>query len=82
MKSIFENGEPIPKKYTCEAENVSPPFTISDIPEGTKSLALTMEYLDVPEEFQKKLNIKNWDQWVHFNIPSGTLEIPEGSTLE
>jgi len=76
--NVFANEEKIPKKYSCEGDSVSPPLEISEAPEDTKSFALIVLDIDVPEEFQKKLNIKNWDQLVLFNISSTTTEIPEG----
>ena len=37
--SAFGNNTPIPDKYTCSCEGISPPLNFSDIPEDTKSLA-------------------------------------------
>lgn len=75
--SAFEHEGSIPSKYTCEGENISPPLTISDVSENAKSLVLIVLDIDVPQEFQEKLNIKNWDQWVVFNIDPNVAEIPE-----
>ena len=38
--SAFKNTQAIPKKYTCDGSDSSPPLTISGIPEGTKKLVL------------------------------------------
>jgi Raf kinase inhibitor-like YbhB/YbcL family protein len=46
--SAFENGQPIPRKYTCEGEDVSPPLAWSGVPEGTVSLALVVDDPDAP----------------------------------
>jgi len=78
--SAFENEGDIPAKYTCEGENISPPLAISEVSENAKSLALIVLDIDVPKEFQEKLNIKDWDQWVVFNIDSNVTEIPEGQS--
>jgi Raf kinase inhibitor-like YbhB/YbcL family protein len=77
--SEFENGENIPKKYTCEGDNVNPPLIISEIPGGTKSLALIMYDPDIPQEFKEKMNINGWDHWVVWNILPETKNIPENS---
>lgn len=58
--SAFGNGQPIPQKYTCEGENISPELSWKDIPEGTRSLALIVEDPDAP------LGI--WIHWVLYNI--------------
>jgi Raf kinase inhibitor-like YbhB/YbcL family protein len=44
----FESGQPIPRKYTCEGEDVSPPLSWSGVPEGTRSLALVVDDPDAP----------------------------------
>jgi Raf kinase inhibitor-like YbhB/YbcL family protein len=44
----FEHGQPIPRKYTCEGEDVSPPLAWSGVPEGTASLALVVDDPDAP----------------------------------
>jgi Raf kinase inhibitor-like YbhB/YbcL family protein len=44
----FEHLAEIPQRFTCEGENVSPPLEWSDVPEGTQSLALTLEDPDAP----------------------------------
>ena len=57
----FNNGDRIPKKYTCEGPNISPPLQFSNIPEGTKSLVLMIEDPDA--------EAKPWVHWMVFNIP-------------
>ncbi|MBY0538943.1 YbhB/YbcL family Raf kinase inhibitor-like protein [Patescibacteria group bacterium] len=78
--SAFKNNESIPAKYTCDAENISPPITISDIPEGTVSLALLMRDADVPKALQPE---GTFDHLVVYSIPftpGGTeAQIPEGA---
>jgi Raf kinase inhibitor-like YbhB/YbcL family protein len=46
--AAFAAGGAIPAKYTCEGENVSPPLSWSQPPEGTCSLALIMDDPDAP----------------------------------
>ena len=67
----FKNGEKIPDKYTCRGENVSPPLSVSGVPEGTVSLVLVVEDPDA-------LN-GNWVHWVVWNINPSTEYIPEDS---
>ena len=70
----FKQGEMIPEKYGRDFDNVNPPLTIEDVPEGTKSLALIMDDPDVPEA----AGVSVWDHWVVFNIPPNEIEISEG----
>jgi Raf kinase inhibitor-like YbhB/YbcL family protein len=38
--TAFAEGGPIPKRFTCDGENVSPDLTWSGAPDGTQALAL------------------------------------------
>lgn len=69
------NGE-IPARFTCDGENISPELILSNIPEGTQSLALTMEDPDVP----KSIRVDGmWNHWVVWNMPPTTTLISEGA---
>ena len=46
--TAFTEGGMIPKQYTCDAEDVSPDLAWTDVPEGTKSLALICDDPDAP----------------------------------
>lgn len=67
----FEPGRPIPAKYSCEADDKSPPLRFEGMPEGARSLALIMEDLNspIPPVFT---------HWLVWNIPPETAELPEG----
>jgi Raf kinase inhibitor-like YbhB/YbcL family protein len=69
--TAFENGESIPKKYTCDGENINPPLTFSNIPAGVVSFVLIVEDPDSPNG--------NFTHWVMFNIPGSMLQILEHS---
>jgi hypothetical protein len=59
----FSNNGNIPKKYTCQGEQVSPPLKITGIPSGAKTLALILHDPDaeMPGGFT---------HWVVWNIPA------------
>ena len=59
--SAFEEGAPIPVKFTCDGENISPPIEIDHIPQQAVSLALIADDPDAPG--------KTWVHWVMWNIP-------------
>ncbi|MBI2108767.1 MAG: YbhB/YbcL family Raf kinase inhibitor-like protein [Parcubacteria group bacterium] len=69
--SAFKHNEIIPQKYTCDGENVSLPLSFSNIPNGTKTLALIMDDPDAP--------VGLWVHWTLWNISPGTKEIKENS---
>jgi Raf kinase inhibitor-like YbhB/YbcL family protein len=44
----FEDGQPIPVRHTCEGEDLSPSLAWTELPEGTRSLALVVDDPDAP----------------------------------
>ena len=72
--SAFEPKEPIPVKYTCEGEDVSPALTWSNLPSGTKSLAFIFDDPDVPDPAAPK---RTWVHWVLYDIPPSAKGLPE-----
>lgn len=67
----YEDGETLPKKYTCEGEKINPPLIINNIPEKTKSLALVFDDPDAA--------IGTFIHWLAWNIPPDASGIAEGS---
>jgi Raf kinase inhibitor-like YbhB/YbcL family protein len=74
---VFEEGGVIPAKYTCDGANTSPPLSFAEVPEGTASLALIVEDLDVPESINPS---KEWTHWLVWDMPADTTGISEGGT--
>ena len=68
--AAFKNGETIPKKHACDGEDISPPLTWVDAPNGTKGFALICDDPDAP--------ILTWIHWVVYGIPSERRELKEG----
>jgi len=65
---VFSNGFPVPRDYTADGRNVSPPLRWSDPPDGTKSFALICEDTDAPNGA--------FTHWVLFNVPAEVRELP------
>jgi hypothetical protein len=68
--AAFTEGEPIPKKYTCDAEDVSPPLAWSGVPAGARSLALIADDPDAP--------VGTWVHWVIYDLPPSLSGLMEG----
>ncbi len=66
----FTDGSPIPVKFTCDAQNVSPQLAWTGVPAGTKSLALITHDPDAPSG--------DFLHWVIFDIPGSLTGLPEG----
>jgi hypothetical protein len=62
--TAFSSGQPIPLKYSCRCQDVSPQLAWTDPPAGTQSFALIMDDPDAP--------VGTWVHWVIFNIPAST----------
>lgn len=68
--SAFAHGQPIPKRYSAEDADVSPPLAWSDPPTGTQSLTLICDDPDAPRKTP-------WVHWVLFNLPSNLRMLDE-----
>ncbi|UCF81885.1 MAG: YbhB/YbcL family Raf kinase inhibitor-like protein [Acidobacteriota bacterium] len=68
--SVFGHEGMIPSKYTCDAEDVSPPLSWENPPEGTKSFSLISDDPDAP--------VGTWVHWVVWGIPPDARSLPEG----
>ena len=67
--SAFTQGQPIPVKFSCKGDDVSPALAWDEPPAGTKSLALIMDDPDAP--------MGTWVHWVLFNLPAETRSLAE-----
>jgi Raf kinase inhibitor-like YbhB/YbcL family protein len=74
--SAFAEGGSIPRRYTCDGQDTSPPLEWTGAPDGTATLALVMTDPDAG----------GFVHWVFFNvdatgsggIPTGFSESPDG----
>jgi Raf kinase inhibitor-like YbhB/YbcL family protein len=67
--TAFEQGGMIPRQYTCDGNDSSPPLAWTSVPDGTKSLALICDDPDAP--------VGTWVHWVLFNLPADVTALPE-----
>jgi hypothetical protein len=75
--AAFAHLGSIPRRHTCEGEDVSPPLAIADVPAGTKSLALIVDDPDAPDPAAPKMK---WVHWVLYDLPPDARALPEGVT--
>ena len=69
ISPAFENGQSIPRRYSGEDENVSPPLNWCDVPQRTKSFALICTDPDAPAG--------TFRHWAAYNIAAQDDELPE-----
>lgn len=65
----FPPGEAIPKRFTCDGPDASPPLNWNDAPPKTQSFALLVLDPDAPA--------KVWVHWVLYDLPADAKELPE-----
>jgi Raf kinase inhibitor-like YbhB/YbcL family protein len=70
--SAFAPGDFIPRRHSCEGENLSPAFEWDDPPPSTRSLALIADDPDAPAG--------TWTHWILWDIPAETRSLPEAFT--
>jgi len=69
--SAFAAGERIPKRFTGDGEDVSPPLHWEGIPAGAQELALICDDPDAP-------TAEPWVHWVLYQLPAALRELPQG----
>src|SRR5579883_3409619 len=64
--AAFAEGGAIPRKFTCQGEDISPPLSWFGVPREAKSLVLIVDDPDAPDPKAPKLT---WVHWVLYNLP-------------
>jgi Raf kinase inhibitor-like YbhB/YbcL family protein len=67
--SAFKEGARLPRRYTCNGDNINPPLEILDAPYGTRSFAVIMDDPDAPGGL--------FTHWITWNLPP-EIELQEG----
>jgi Raf kinase inhibitor-like YbhB/YbcL family protein len=70
--TAFTEGGKIPRIYTCDDQNVSPPLDWTGVPTTTVSLAIIMDDPDAPSG--------TWVHWVLYNLPPDRTSLEQGKT--
>ena len=75
--TAFKEGDAIPRGYTCDGANVSPPLEWTGVPKSAKTIAIITDDPDAPSG--------TWVHWVLFNLPAEGLGLientPQAETL-
>lgn len=65
----FDNGDSIPRAFTCHGKDVSPPLAWRGAPIGTASLVL---FVDDPDG-------RDWVHWIVLDLPAKDGELPQAT---
>lgn len=73
--TAFKANQPIPRQYSGEGQDLSPPLRWAGAPAGTLGFALLCEDPDAPRTPQRT---HNFVHWILYNLPGNVTELPEG----
>jgi len=73
--SAFPHNGAIPRRYTCQGEDVSVPLAWSGAPPATKSFVLIVDDPDAPDPKAPRMT---WVHWVLYNLPPTATALQEG----
>lgn len=72
--SAFAHGDAIPRRHSCDGDNVSPPLAFAKWPPAASHLALIMEDPDAP--FGTVLH------WTFWNLPVNATDLPVAADVK
>lgn len=75
IKSPAFDGDTVPREFTCDGGDRTPPIDVLDPPDGTRSFAIIMDDPDAPRG--------TFTHWLAYDIPPGPgrLQVERGKTL-
>lgn len=71
QSSAFVDQSAIPRRFTCDGDDVSPPLQWSDAPAQTKSFVLLCDDPDAPAGV--------WRHWAVYDIPADRTSLTDGA---
>ena len=72
--NAFAHDGQIPKTYSCEGRDISPPLDWSEVPANAKSLVLIVDDPDAPDPAAPRMT---WVHWLLYNLPVACPGLPE-----
>lgn len=76
--SAFAHNASIPKLYTCQGKDISPPLVWHNVPSAAKSLILIVDDPDAPDPAAPRMT---WVHWLLYNLPVASAGLPEAVQL-
>ena len=73
--TAFAHQGAIPKRYTCQGDDISPPLRWRGVPSRAKSLVLIVDDPDAPDPRAPKMT---WVHWVLYNLTADSEGLPAG----
>ena len=67
--AAFNDDQPMPRAYTCDGINISPPLEWNGVPKTAKTVAIVCDDPDAPGG--------TWVHWVVYNLPADNIGLVE-----
>ena len=74
--AAFGHNASIPRLYTCQGSDISPPLAWHGVPSGAKSLVLIVDDPDAPDPENPRMT---WVHWLLYNLPANCVALPEAA---
>lgn len=72
--NAFADGAAIPRRFTCDGEDISPPLAWTGAPAATRSFALLCSDPDAPAG--------TWHHWAAYDIPADQTALAAGAAAD
>lgn len=72
--TAFSDGSAIPRRFTCDGENVSPPLEWTGAPAGTRSFVILCDDPDAPAG--------TWHHWAAYDIQAAETALAAGAAQD
>lgn len=75
--TAFAHQGAIPKRYTCDGNDTSPPLAWQGVPDNAKSLVLIVDDPDAPDPAAPRVT---WVHWLLYDLPPHDGGLPEAAS--
>jgi Raf kinase inhibitor-like YbhB/YbcL family protein len=72
--TAFADGSAIPRRFTCDGQDLSPPFEWSEVPASARSFVFLCDDPDAPAG--------TWRHWAAYDIPSTLTALAENGASD
>lgn len=73
----FQANQAIPRQFTCDGKDMSPPLSWTGVPDKARSLVLIVDDPDAPDPAAP---VRTWVHWVLYNLPTTSNGLSEAMT--
>ena len=71
--SAYRDGDPVPREFTCDGFDRSPPLVVSGFPAGARYWALVFDDPDAARG--------TWTHWTFWDVPTSVASLPAGANI-